>query len=131
MDKDFQVLDLDLLRPKPEIIKIAGKSVDVSFIPCGITFDVDKIISEIQQFSEEDLRNNGEKAEKAFNMTIRLCSLFCSVKYPDMSEDWFRANTSPTQIQLFAEKIQKSLVKSYEAVEGYSKNGEPAKDQTG
>ena len=39
----MEVVDLDILRPAPRMIKLGGHKIDLSFVPCGITFDIDKI----------------------------------------------------------------------------------------
>ena len=117
------VLDLDLLKPKERIVKIGGKKIDVSFIPCGITFEVDAIIKEMQNFKVEKLEEGGKETKAAFDLTLKLCAVFCSVKNPELNEKWFRENTSPSQIQLFAEAIRESLLSGFEAVEAHSKNG--------
>ena len=42
-----KVIDLDILRPDSKLIKLGGKEIDVSFIPCGITFELDSIVQQL------------------------------------------------------------------------------------
>ena len=63
----MEILDLDLLRPDPKVIKLGGKEIDVSFIPCGITFDVDRITREISELGIEAIKKGGEHERKAWD----------------------------------------------------------------
>ena len=120
--QEKDVLDLDVLRPSPVVVKLAGKKIDVSFIPVGITFAVDEIVNKIALMNAEELAKGGAGAEEAITLTIRLCALFCSVRYPEMDEAWFRENTNPAQMVALADKIKTTLQDSYEKIEAYQKN---------
>jgi len=117
-----KVLDLDILRPAPSLVKLGGKTHDVSFIPCGITFDIDQIVRELSTIKEADVGEKDDETKKAFDLTVRLCVAFVQYKYPEMDKDWFLSNVSPNQIQAFAEAIKTALIKSYEGLEEYGKN---------
>ena len=117
-----EVLDLDILRPTPKNIRLGGKEIDVSFIPCGITFEVDKIIRKMQGYDPKKLEEGGEETLSAFESTLDLCVLFCSVDNPELDKKWFQRNTSPAQVQLMAEAIRDSLLASYNTIEAHSKN---------
>lgn len=132
------IIDLDILRPERIIVKLAGKEIDVSFIPTGITFDIDERINTLRNIVVEDsnlkekckgrMPTDDEKAkllryqEKEYDIAVNICSLFCSVKYEEMNEQWFRKNTSPLQVVKFADAIKDTLLKSYNSIEGYTKN---------
>ena len=116
------VLDLDVLNPKPRIVKIGGMEIDVSFMPVGITFDVDEIVQEMGTFTVEELEQTGDQARRALELSVKLCSLFCSVKFPTMNEAWFQANASTGQIMAFSEVVKDTLTSSYQGVEEYSAN---------
>ena len=113
------IVDLDKLKPEQEQVKLAEHIIDVSFIPLGITFEVDDIVREL---SEVGTLSGKEAEKKAFDLTVRLCSVFCTHKYPEMTEQWFLDNTNPQQVKYLAEEISKSLTRDYKAVEEYSKN---------
>ena len=123
----MEVLDLDLLRPEPKVIKLGGKEIDVSFIPCGITFDVDRITREISELGIEAIKKGGEATQKAFTLSMELCAIFCQTKHPEMDEQWFQNNTNPQQVNALVTAIKETLFKGYEQVQGYSKNGEAVK----
>lgn len=112
----MKIEDLDALRPEPRNVRIGGQDIDVSFIPCGITFDVDAIMAEIRGLDREAILAGKEEARTAFNLSVRLCSKFCSYRYPEMDEDWFMKNASPIQVKAFAEAISDALTKAYEGV---------------
>lgn len=118
-----EIEDLDILRPKKRMIKLSGKEIEVSFIPCGITFDVDEIIQKIASLGgEKDIQGSKEKTKEAFNLSIDLCVLFCKQKYPEMNREWFLNNTSPEQIGILVTILRDTLTKSYEGVLKYGKN---------
>ena len=130
-----EVLDLDILKPPARIVKLNGIEFDVSFVPTGITFEVDGIVRELEvvvKAIEEETgssgndalydaaNSNSEHAHKAYELGVRLCVAFCH-EYPEMDEDWFMKNTSPTQVGFFSEAIQEALVQSYKGVAEYQK----------
>mgnify|MGYP003998430157 FL=1 len=134
------VLDLDVLRPKPRNVRIGGKVIDVSFVPCGITFDVDELVSKLRDVvavieDETGLKGeaaalgsgNSEGTHEAFDIGVKLCAVFASVQYPEMDEDWFMANTSPVQVGGFSEAIQEALLSSFAGVEAHQKKAPAAK----
>jgi hypothetical protein len=118
----MKIEDLDVLLPEKRIIRIGGKDIDVSFIPCAITFEVDKIIRELTTISKETILDNGEGTKRAFNLSVKLCSVFCEHKFPELDETWFMENTDPIQIKHFSSAIQEALQRSYLGIVGNSKN---------
>lgn len=119
---DREVIDLDILRPAPQIVKLGGNEIDVSFIPCALTFEVDRLANEMARVDLKEVSKGKKEAEKAFSLAIDLCAVFCSAKHPKMNREWFLQNTDPVQINKLAETIQKTLERSYAGAEAYSKN---------
>lgn len=117
-----KIIDLDILRPEPKIVKIGGKEIDVSFVPCGITFDLDAIVKDLMSLDQEKVKIDRMEMERAFGLGIKLCAVFCSRKYPEMDDAWFRKNTSPEQVNAFASAIQSSLMNVYSGITEHSKN---------
>jgi len=117
-----EVVDLDVLRPEPKIVKLAGKEIDVSFIPCGITFEVDGLVNELTTYDLDTVQEGGEESKRAFDTALKLCSIFCSHKHPEMTVEWFRDNTGAVQINKLVEIIQGTLLKSYAGTEAYQGN---------
>jgi len=124
---DTNIIDLDLLRPAPRYVVIGKKKIDMSFIPCGITFDIDELIRDMSKLNKDQVMEGGAETLRAFNLGIKLCAVFCSVSYPELSEDWFRKNTNPQQVNMLADEIRKTLFAGYEQVAGYTKNEEAVK----
>jgi len=118
----MKVEDLDVLRPEPRIVHIGGKDIDVSFVPCGITFDVDAIVRELQGMDQNKLLENGPETKRAFELSVELCSVFCSHNYPELDKEWFFQNTDANQIKQFSTAIKDALVKAYAGIENNSKN---------
>lgn len=120
-----EVVDLDVLNPagqRGKVFMLNGHEIDVSFIPTGITFEVDEITQELQKYSMETLQKGGKEARKALELLIRLCALFCAVQYPEMDERYFKTKTSPVQVEKLATAISDTLIKTFEDMEAYQKN---------
>lgn len=116
------VKDLDVLRPESKFVKIGDREIDVSFIPCGITFEIENTMRELSVMTEEVIKSDPEKTKKAFELTIKLCSIFCEHKYPELNEQWFMENTDVKQIEAFAIAIKDALVRAYNGIESTAKN---------
>lgn len=115
------VEDLDALRPEPHFIKLGGKEIDITFLPCAITFDIDAIVRQIGEMDKEELLENGSATKEAFDLTIKMCVIFCQHSHPEMDEEWFRNNTDAFQLQAFSSAIKEALVRAYVGIN--PKNG--------
>jgi len=120
------IVDLDVLRPKPRCVRIGGTEIDVSFVPCGITFEVDELIQKLRQWDEATLEKGGAEAKEAFDLSIELCAVFCRRDNPELTVEWFRENTDINQIKAFVSAIEGALTQSYEGVEQYQANPQKA-----
>ena len=116
------VIDLDILRPQKKLIRLANRTIDVSMVPCGITFEVDKLVRELTAIDQSKIQSGGEETRQALDITIKLCSVFASIHNLEMDEKWFRENVDVLQINKMAEVIKDALVRSYEGVKEYGKN---------
>jgi hypothetical protein len=116
------VVDLDILRPKRISVRLANKTIDCSMIPCGITFEIDKLVRDLMSLDRGRITEGGEETRSALDLTIRMCSTFASVNNPEMTEEWFRANVDAGQLQAMADIIKDALLRSYEGVKAYGKN---------
>ncbi len=118
------IKDIDILRPEANISIIGGEEVDLSFVPNGITFEVDALLREINNTasSVKELIDDTDKQKKAFDLSIDLCVLFCSRKHPKLNKEFFLEECVPIQIRSIVDDIKKALDLSYEAVAKYGKN---------
>jgi len=126
----MDVIDLDILKPSGRVIQIDGKKIEISFIPVAITFRVDEITRKLYAYQASELQEDMKKAEEAFNLSVKLCALFCEHKYPELDEQWFRGNATVGQIQVLATEITKTLTESMQGLERYAKNAAGAKAKT-
>ena len=115
------VIDLDILRPKPKAVKLGSKQIDVSFIPSGITFDADRLIKELSGFDEEEVQEDLVKGEEAFEKSLELCALFLSVQHPELDIDWLKKHTDVIQIRTLVDTLKETLIASYAGAEEYGK----------
>ncbi len=116
------IVDLDILRPKRVCVRLADKMIDVSMIPCGITFEIDAIMRELMKLDPKKAQDGGEDTRKYLDLTIKLCATFASVGHPEMTEEWFRDNVDAMQLGRMAELVKDALLRSYEGVRAYGKN---------
>jgi hypothetical protein len=116
------IVDLDILRPKRVCVRLADKEIDVSMIPCGITFEIDAIMREMMKLNPKKAKDGGEDTRKYFDLTIKLCAVFASVGHPEMTEEWFRNNVDAMQLGKMAELVKDALLRSYEGVRVHGKN---------
>jgi hypothetical protein len=116
------IVDLDILRPKRQCVRLANKTIDVSMIPCGITFEIDQIVLDLMQLNQKEIPKGGKDTRSALDLTIKLCATFAGVNNPEMTEKWFRANVDALQIKRMAEIIKDALLRSYEGMKEYGKN---------
>lgn len=126
-----EVIDLDILKPEKRIIILNKKEIDVSFIPCAITFELDDLVQQLQNLDGEKVRNNDKsEIKKAFEISIAICSTYTKHQYPEMTSDWFMHNTNPHQVETFVSRIKEALTEAFVGVERHSKNGEAAQEKT-
>jgi len=130
-----EVVDLDILRPPPKKVVLAGKEIDVSFVPCAITWEVDRLVKQVYEISEtelgnaadaaeaiKELANNGDATARLFDVTIELCATFCANQHPAMTVDWFKTKTDPAQVNKLSEIIIETLQRSFAGAEAYQGN---------
>jgi hypothetical protein len=117
-----KVLDLDVLKPQAKFITLGGNSIDVSFIPCAITWDVDKIISELAKIGQDKVLENGVETKRAFELSVQLCAVFCEHKFPEMTYEWFMDNCDANMIKEFSESIKDALTRAYSGIRVEGKN---------
>lgn len=116
------IVDLDILRPKKVCVQLAGKTIDVSFIPVGITFEIDQIVRELMALNQKEIQAGGADTKKALDLTIRLCATYAGIDHPEMTEEWFRKNVDAKQTARMADIVKDALLRSYEGVREYGKN---------
>lgn len=119
----MKIQDLDVLKPEAKFVKIGGKEIDVSFIPCGITFEIDKIANELLSIDIVAAGKGGEETRKAFNLSVKLCATFCSFQHPELDENWFMNKASPAQVGAFADAVKDALYKAYVGVNSVDGGG--------
>ena len=115
-----EVRDLDVLRPEQRLFKLGGQEIDCSFVPTGITFDIDKVVTEMAKLDQKKVGKDDAETMKAFNLGVKLCAVFCEHDHPEMTEEWFNKNTTAAQVRDLGEGIREALAQAYEGID--SKN---------
>jgi hypothetical protein len=120
----MNIIDLDILRPEKRIVRLHGVDIDVSFIPCGITFDIDRLTQELQKISIKKIEQNGAETRRAFELAVEICATFAGRDHPELTKEWFMANVDATQVNVFSNAIKDALIASYKGVADYGKKAE-------
>jgi len=113
--------DLDILRPGPEYVKLAGKDIDISFIPSGIAIDITQLHDELLKMTDtpakmKKIRSDSQEAAKAFELSTELCAKITSNQHEEMTKEWLMKNTTVVQIKTLMSHITRAVFKSFENV---------------
>jgi len=114
--------DLDVLRPAPEYVKLAGKEIDISFIPSGIAIDITNLQDEMRKLTDspeklKKIQEGGEETARSFDIAAELCARITSSQHEEMTKEWLLKNTDVIQIKTLMEYITKAVFKSFEGIE--------------
>lgn len=114
--------DLDVLRPKPEFVRLGGMDVDVSFIPSGVAMDAMAMQQELVQLTGtpgklKKIEEGGSEARRSFELAAELCSAITKAQHPEMDKDWLLVHTDVRQLRALMEHITKAVFHSLEGVE--------------
>ena len=120
--------DLDILRPPPEYVVLAGKKIDISFVPSGVALDISRVLRKLQSLnvSEENLE---ETAEEGVEIMADLCALITVKQQPEMTRDWLLANTSSMQLRALMERITDAMNRSIEGMQENAASKKPQADK--
>ncbi len=113
-----EVIDLDVLRPKRTLFKLNDEEIDVSYIPTGMTFDIDDVIQRMAALNQKKIAAGDTKElRKAFDLGVELCSVFCQWKHPEMTLEWFMEYTTAVQVRNLGEAVKVALSHAYDGIE--------------
>ena len=128
----MKVIDLDILKPEAKIVRLGGNDIDVSFLPSGITFEIDALMKKLYSLSSSEekiaiLSEGGKEAEDAYKIAVEICGCFCARKYSEMDAEWFKENCNGAQVTAFTQAIQGALSQAYNTGEAKTKNAVTAR----
>ena len=123
--------DLDILRPKPEYVKLGGKKIDISFIPSGVALDIIGLREELEALTNtpeklKKIETGGKEALRSFELSAELCASITHNQHEEMTKDWLLKNTDMFQLKALIEHITRAVFKSLEAGGIETKNLEAA-----
>jgi len=121
-DKTPAIQDLDVLRPPPEYVRLAGKDIDISFIPSGVAIDIMELQDSINDMVDTPakmakVREGGEVALRTFDLSAELCAKVTMCQFPEMDKAWLLKNTSVGQLKILVERVTRAVFRSLETVE--------------
>ena len=121
-DKAPVIQDLDVLRPAPEYVMLAGKKIDISFIPSGIAVDMMALQDRINAMVDSPekiarVREGGAEALETFNLSAEMCAKLTCSQYPEMDKEWLLKNTSIPQLKVLVARVTAAIYRSLESVE--------------
>lgn len=116
------VHDLDVLRPQPEYVKLAGKKIDISFIPSGIAMEAMQMQQELQKLTDtpekiKKVRAGGKAAQRTFEIAAELCAGITKSQYPEMDKEWLLNHTDALQIKALIGFVTAAVSRSLETAE--------------
>jgi hypothetical protein len=112
---------------QPEYIKIAGRELDISFIPSGISIPLlgkyqeyveilktNKVINSdgtANKEAEEELSGKPDKALESMDIMTDMVCMFTEYKDPEMTREWVGHNTNLKQLARLIVLITGSLTR--------------------
>ena len=117
-----EIVDLDTLRPKPRLIKLDGKKINLSFMPSGILFDINEKLQQMARYliteeSRKAVEKGGGPAKELFEISLEVCATFCEIQHEEMTYEWFRANVSWQQLEVLAKEIRECMDREFTNLE--------------
>jgi len=114
--------DLDVLRPQPEYVILAGKKIDISFIPAGVAMDMMTLQQELTKLTDtpEKLKKvaaGGKEAGRTFEIAAELCAAITKSQYPEMDKEWLLRHTDVIQIKALVEYVTTAVSRSLDSAE--------------
>ena len=88
----LELIDLDILKPEQQKIRLAGKEIDISFIPSGIALKALEMQEELRDVQKKDVANDAEASKKAFDISAEICGLICQAQNTEMTKEWLLKN---------------------------------------
>lgn len=120
--------DLDILRPPPEYVVLAGKKIDISFVPSGVALDISRVLRRLQEL-DVSTENLDETAEEGVGIMAELCALITVKQQPEMTKDWLFANTNSMQLRALMERIVEAMNRSVEGIREGEASKKPQADK--
>lgn len=120
--------DLDILRPPPEYVVLAGKKIDISFVPSGVALDISRVLRKLQEL-DVSADNLDETAEEGVEIMADLCALITAKQQSDMTRDWLLANTNSMQLRALMERITDAMNRSIEGMREGEASKKPQADK--
>lgn len=121
------VYDLDVLRPPPEYVVLAGKKIDISFIPSGVAIDIMEMRQKMDELVNtpeklEKIEEGGKEALDSFQLAAEMCAKITKSQHEKMDKDWLLKNTNVVQLKKLIEHVTDAVLNSLEGVEEPEKN---------
>jgi len=123
--KDIEIIDLDVIKPKPRQVKIQGKTIDISLIPFDVTLEIaehfDTFVKLGKAFGEkgaEKLKSghidiDGGSVKDALQLLHKCTIRILTNADPEITEEWVRKNISSEQMLLLIQKMLEPLIKQW------------------
>jgi hypothetical protein len=124
---DIELIDLDVIKPKPRQVKIQGKIIDISLIPFDVTLEMAehfdtfvKLGKSLKGVSmnklkagEIDTDINGKSIKDALSLLHRCTVRILTNADPEITEEWVQKNVSSEQMMLLIQKMLEPLMEQW------------------
>jgi len=122
-DNNSIVYDFDIVKPKSCNVKIDGFLYDLSYIPVGITFDIEAVIKGMRDLDAPKLLDaDNIEIKKGLNLSIKLVFTLLNYWNPEITEEYIIKKFTPGMIETLVHIIKQSLSTSMEGIKQYGKN---------
>lgn len=113
----MKIHDLDILRPEPEFVKLAGKKIDISYIPSGVALDIMSLRQDLEALTDseeklEKIKEGGEEAQKSFEISAEICAKITQAQHEEMDKEWLLTNTDIMQLNALIEYVTNAVFRS-------------------
>jgi hypothetical protein len=123
--KDIELIDLDVIKPKPRQVKIQGKVIDISLIPFDVTLEIAEHFGTFvklgKAFGEKgadklksgNIDIDGGSVKDALQLLHKCTIQILTNANPEITEEWVRKNISSEQMLLLIQKMLEPLIKQW------------------
>ena len=125
--KDIEIIDLDVIKPKPRQVKIQGRVIDVSLIPFDVTLEMAEHFNTFVKLGKAfkgmstnklmagdmDTDIDGKSIKDVLSLLHRCTVRILTNADSEITEEWVQKNISSEQMILLIQKMLEPLMEQW------------------
>ena len=125
--KDIEIIDLDVIKPKPRQVKIQGKVIDISLIPFDVTLEMAEHFNTFVKLGKSfkgmstnklmagdmDTDIDGKSIKDVLSLLHRCTVRILTNADSEITEEWVQKNISSEQMILLIQKMLEPLMEQW------------------